>query len=57
LTERLEVLLGMVGKTMEVRGWWWLMVVNPRVRSEMSGSKEKIDGSYYHIRERYTAES
>jgi hypothetical protein len=30
--------------------------VNPRVRSEMSGSKEKIDGSNYHVRERWAAE-
>jgi hypothetical protein len=32
-------------------------VANPRVRSEMSGSEEKIDGSDYHVRERYAAES
>jgi hypothetical protein len=24
--------------------------VNPKIRSEMSGSKEKIDGSDYHVR-------
>jgi hypothetical protein len=33
------------------------VVANPRVRSEMSGSEEKIDGSDYHVRERYAAES
>jgi hypothetical protein len=32
------------------------VAVNPRVRSEMSGSEEKIDGSDYHIRERCVAE-
>jgi hypothetical protein len=30
--------------------------MNPRVRSEMSGSKEKIDDSNYHARERCVAE-
>jgi hypothetical protein len=39
------VATGMVGKAM------WA-AVNPRVRSEMSGSEEKIDGSDYHVRER-----
>jgi hypothetical protein len=32
-------------------------VVNPWVRSEMSVSEEKIDGSNYHVRKRYAAES
>jgi hypothetical protein len=31
--------------------------VNPRVRSEMCGSEEKIDGSDYHVRERCAAEN
>jgi hypothetical protein len=31
--------------------------VNPRVRLEMSGSEEKIDGSDYYVRERCTTES
>jgi hypothetical protein len=31
--------------------------VNPRVMSEMSGSKEKIDGSNYHVREKCDVES
>jgi hypothetical protein len=35
----------------EVRGWWWA-AMNPRVRLEMKGTKEKIDGSDYHIGER-----
>jgi hypothetical protein len=43
--ERLEVLPGMVGKMV-------VGDVNPRVRSEMSGSEEKIDSSDYHVRER-----
>jgi hypothetical protein len=33
------------------------VTTSPRVRSEMSGSEEKIDGSDYHVRERYAAES
>jgi hypothetical protein len=47
-TERLEVLFGMVGKT---------VVVNHRVSSEMSGGEEKIDGSDYHVRERCGVEN
>jgi hypothetical protein len=47
-TERLEVLFGMVGKT---------VVVNHRVSSEMSGGEEKIDGSDYHVRERCAVEN
>jgi hypothetical protein len=31
--------------------------VNPRVRSEMSGSEEKINGSDYHVRGRCAVES
>jgi hypothetical protein len=31
-------------------------VANPRVRSEMSESEEKIDGSDYHVRERCAVE-
>jgi hypothetical protein len=31
--------------------------VNPRVRSEISGSEEKIDGSDYHVRERCVVKS
>jgi hypothetical protein len=31
--------------------------VNPSIRSEMSGSKEKIDGSDYHVRERCATKS
>jgi hypothetical protein len=31
--------------------------MNPMVRSEMSGSEEKIDGSDYHIGERCAVES
>jgi hypothetical protein len=27
------------------------VATNPRVRSKMSGSEEKIDGSDYHVRE------
>jgi hypothetical protein len=33
------------------------LATNPRVRSEMSGSEEKIDGSDYHVRERCGTES
>jgi hypothetical protein len=33
------------------------VAVNPRVRSEMSRSEEKIDGSDYHVRERCATES
>jgi hypothetical protein len=33
------------------------VAVNPRVRSEMSGSEEKIDGCDYHVRERCASES
>jgi hypothetical protein len=44
-TERLEVLPGMVGKMV-------VGDVNPRVRSGMSGSEDKIDSSDYHVRER-----
>jgi hypothetical protein len=33
------------------------VAVNPRVRSEMNESEEKIDGSNYHVRERCAAES
>jgi hypothetical protein len=47
-TERLEVLFGLVGKT---------VVVNHRVSSEMSGGEEKIDGSDYHVRERCAVEN
>jgi hypothetical protein len=32
-------------------------VVNPRVRSEMSGSEGNIDGSDYHVRNRCATES
>jgi hypothetical protein len=46
MMERLELLPGMVGKT----------VVNPRVMLEMSESEEKIDGSDYHVREMCAAE-
>jgi hypothetical protein len=35
-------------------GWWWV-AANPRVRSEMSESEEKINGSNYHIGERCAA--
>jgi hypothetical protein len=31
-------------------------MMNPNVRSKMSGSEEKIDGSDYHIRERCDTE-
>jgi hypothetical protein len=31
------------------RWWWWWAAANPRVESKMSGSKEKIDGSDYHV--------
>jgi hypothetical protein len=41
----LEVLPDMVGKMV-------VGDVNPRVRSEMSRSEEKIDSSDYHVRER-----
>jgi hypothetical protein len=33
------------------------VAANPRVRSEMCGSEEKIDGSDYQVRERCAAES
>jgi hypothetical protein len=33
------------------------MAANLRVRSEMSGSEEKIDGYDYHVRERCAVES
>jgi hypothetical protein len=33
------------------------VATNHRVRSEMSGSEEKIDGSDYHVREIYATES
>jgi hypothetical protein len=33
------------------------MAANTRVTSEMSGSKEKIDGSNYHVGERCAANS
>jgi hypothetical protein len=33
------------------------VAANPRVRSEVSGSEEKIDGSDYHVRERCATES
>jgi hypothetical protein len=33
------------------------VVANPSVRSEMSGSEEKIDDSDYHVRERCAVES
>jgi hypothetical protein len=29
--------------------------MNPRIRSEMSGSEEKIDNSDYYVGERYVA--
>jgi hypothetical protein len=32
-------------------------MVSPRVRSEMSESEEKIDGSDYHVREKCAVES
>jgi hypothetical protein len=35
------------------QGWWWWATVNPRIRSEMSGSEEKFDSSDYHVGERY----
>jgi hypothetical protein len=34
-----------------------MAAASPRVRSEMSGSEEKIDDSDYHVRERCAAES
>jgi hypothetical protein len=37
--------------------WWWWATAGPRVMSEMSGSKEKIDVSDYHGRESYAVES
>jgi hypothetical protein len=33
------------------------VAVNPMVRSKLSGSEEKIDGSDYHFRESCAAES
>jgi hypothetical protein len=33
------------------------VTVNHRVRLEMSGNEEKINGSDYHVRERSAAES
>jgi hypothetical protein len=49
-TERLDVLLGM-----SARQWWLWVMANCRVRSEMSESKKKFDGSDYHVRERCAA--